>query len=142
MSNTEQTGPAENPYPNGPTKGFLPGKMYDKLKWIALVFIPAFAAFYFAFGKIWDFPRTEDVVGSLTIIGTFLGTILGISSKAYNASDARFAGQLNVYNTVDEAGVVGKTFQIDMGNTDPWFLEQNKELTLKVNPPGDEVVSR
>lgn len=140
MSSTEQPGPAENPYPNGPTKGFLPGKMYDKLKWLSLIFLPAFATLYMTIGAIWSLPNTDELVKSIVAIEAFLGLVLGISSKAYNSSEARFAGQLNVFNTIDEAGVIGKTFQIDMGNTDPWYLEKNRELTLKVNPPDPAIV--
>lgn len=127
--------PAENPYPNGPTKGFLPGKMYDKLKWLALIFLPAFGTLYFSLGAIWSLPNTDEVVKTIMALETFLGLIIGISNKAYMASDARFAGALNVYYREDEAGVIGKVFQVDLGDLDPWTVDRNKELTLKVNPP-------
>jgi hypothetical protein len=34
--------------------------------------------------QIWGFPYGEEIVGTLTIIDTFLGTLLGISSYNYN----------------------------------------------------------
>lgn len=58
-------------------------KTYDLLKWIAMIALPALGALYFGLAKIWGFPFGEEVVGSITIIDTFLGKLLGISTKNY-----------------------------------------------------------
>lgn len=82
---------------NVPTQGFVLGtKLYDKLKFIALVLLPAVSTLYFSLGKIWDFPNVTEVIGSITSIDTFLGVILGLSTKAYNKSESRYNGALNV----------------------------------------------
>ena len=57
---------------------------YDRLKWIALIFIPAIGALYFGLAQIWGFPYGEEIVGTLTLIDTFLGALLGISTAQYN----------------------------------------------------------
>ena len=62
----------------------LNDKVYDVLKWIALILIPAVGALYFGLARIWGFPYGEEIVGTLTLIVTFLGTILGISTAKYN----------------------------------------------------------
>lgn len=62
----------------------LPDKLYDVLKWVALILIPAVATLYFALAGIWHLPYAEQVVGTLTAIDTFLGTLLGISTLSYN----------------------------------------------------------
>lgn len=59
-------------------------KVYDVLKWIALVFLPALATLYFAISGIWGLPYGEQVVGTLTAIDTFLGALIGISNINYN----------------------------------------------------------
>lgn len=59
-------------------------KVYDVLKWIALVFLPALATLYFALSGIWGLPYGEQIVGTLTAIDTFLGAIIGISNINYN----------------------------------------------------------
>ena len=61
----------------------MSNRLYDILKWIALVLIPALASLYFGLSKIWGFPLGEEVVGTLTVIDTFLGTLLGISNVKY-----------------------------------------------------------
>ena len=62
----------------------MSNKMYDVLKWIALVVLPAIATLYFALAGIWGFPYGEEIVGTITAIDAFLGALLGISSAQYN----------------------------------------------------------
>lgn len=62
----------------------MSNKVYDALKWLALVFLPAIGTLYFALAGIWGFPYGEQIVGTLTAIDTFLGVCLGISTKQYN----------------------------------------------------------
>lgn len=59
-------------------------KVYDVLKWVAQILLPALATLYFALAKVWNLPYSEQVVGTITAIDTFLGVILGLSSKVYN----------------------------------------------------------
>ena len=61
----------------------MSNKVYDVLKWIAMYFLPAAGALYFALSTIWGFPYGEEVVGTLTAIDAFLGAILGISTVQY-----------------------------------------------------------
>lgn len=61
----------------------MSNKLYDVLKWIAQLFLPAAGALYFALANIWGLPYGEEIVGTITAVDAFLGVILGISSKAY-----------------------------------------------------------
>ena len=62
----------------------MSNKVYDVLKWIAQLFLPAIGTLYFALASIWNFPYGEQVVGTITAIDAFLGAILGISSATYH----------------------------------------------------------
>lgn len=64
-------------------KPFLSNKQYDILKWIALVLLPALGTLYFGLAQIWGFPYGEQIVGTITVVDTFLGVILGISNAQY-----------------------------------------------------------
>ena len=64
-------------------KTFLSNKQYDILKWIALVLLPALGTLYFGLAQIWGFPYGEQIVGTITVVDTFLGVILGISNAQY-----------------------------------------------------------
>ena len=58
-------------------------KVYDILKWIAQIVLPALGALYFALAQIWGLPFGEEIVGTITAIDCFLGAILGISNMQY-----------------------------------------------------------
>ena len=62
----------------------LSNKVYDALKWIALVFLPALGTLYFGLAEIWGLPLGGQIVGSITVVDTFLGVLLGISTAQYN----------------------------------------------------------
>lgn len=62
----------------------MSNKVYDKLKWIAMYLLPALGTLYFALAGIWGLPYGEQIVGTITAVDTFLGVILGISTKQYN----------------------------------------------------------
>ena len=62
----------------------LPNNVYDILKWICIVVLPALGTLYFALSGIWGFPYGEQVVGTITAIETFIGAIIGISTLNYN----------------------------------------------------------
>ena len=56
----------------------MSNKMYDVLKWIAMVVLPAIGTLYFALAGIWGFPYAEQICGTITAVVTFLGVVLGI----------------------------------------------------------------
>ena len=62
----------------------LNNRVYDILKWIALILLPALGTLYFALAGIWHLPYGEQIVGTITAIDTFLGALLGISTLNYN----------------------------------------------------------
>lgn len=62
--------------------------MYDILKWIAMVALPAIGTLYFALAGIWGFPYAEEILGTITAVDTFLGVLLGISSVQYSKKSA------------------------------------------------------
>lgn len=62
----------------------MSNKLYDKLKWVAQYLLPALGTLYFALAAIWGLPFGEQIVGTITAVDTFLGVILGISTKQYN----------------------------------------------------------
>lgn len=59
-------------------------KLYDVLKWIALVFLPAFTTLYGVIGATCNIPYTQEVLTILVAFDTFIGSLLGLSSRTYN----------------------------------------------------------
>lgn len=63
---------------------FKDSRIYDVLKWIALIFLPALATLWFTVAKIWGLPYISEIMGTLVAVDTFLGAIIGISNIRYN----------------------------------------------------------
>lgn len=61
----------------------LTNEMYDTLKYIALIVLPALATLYFGLSKIWGLPYGEEIVGTIACIDTFMGALLQISTDKY-----------------------------------------------------------
>lgn len=105
----------------------LSNAAYDRLKWVAQVLLPALGALYFGLGQIWGFPAIEEVVGSVAVLDTFLGVLLGLSTKQYNNSEAAFDGSVSLTpdheNEVTDVGVSLNPASLESGQ---------KELRLRV----------
>jgi len=65
-------------------------KVYDVLKFIAQIVLPALGTLYFALAKIWGFPYGEEIVGTISAIDAFLGAVLKISTIQYNKQQDLF----------------------------------------------------
>jgi len=60
---------------------YLPDKIYKPLKWTAIVALPATGAAYLAVSAVTGLPHGAAVAEVCVILGTFLGTLLGVSSR-------------------------------------------------------------
>lgn len=61
----------------------MSNKVYDVLKFIAQIVLPALGTLYFALASIWGLPYGEQIVGTITAVDTFLGAVLKISTIRY-----------------------------------------------------------
>ena len=61
----------------------MSNKVYDVLKFIAQILLPAVGTLYFALAQIWGLPYAEEIVGTITAVDAFLGALLGISTMQY-----------------------------------------------------------
>lgn len=66
----------------------LPEKAYLILKWTGLVLMPALAALIGAIGPAWGLPHVDGIVLTINALGTFIGTIIGVSQLSANAKMA------------------------------------------------------
>jgi hypothetical protein len=84
-------------------------RLYDVLKWLALIGLPALGTLYFALAGIWGLPAAEQVVGTIVSVDTFLGVVLGISTSNYSSERI---GDIEV----GESPGGGKTFTLALDN--------------------------
>ena len=61
----------------------IPDKIYNVLKWILIIFVPALITFLTTIFALYHIPNIELVVGTISAIATFVGALVGVSSKTY-----------------------------------------------------------
>lgn len=61
----------------------MSNKVYDVLKFIAQIVLPALATFYVTVAGLWQLPYPKEISGTVMAFDTFLGAILMISSAQY-----------------------------------------------------------
>lgn len=65
----------------------LNDKLYDCLKWIAILVLPALSTLIAVVFQIWGIPHGNEIAQTITALATFLGAILGISSVQYKRAN-------------------------------------------------------
>ena len=65
----------------------LSGRTYDTLKYLTIIVLPAFGALYAGLSQIWQLPYAAEIPATITVICTFLGAILCISTAQYNKAN-------------------------------------------------------
>lgn len=102
----------------------LPAKVYDFVKYLVLIVIPAVSTFYATLGTINNWGNVTNVTITLAAVATLLGTIVGLSSKNYNQND-RYVGETYLAPT-DEGWK--RVFNVTADEIDPG----RKEISFKV----------
>lgn len=62
----------------------LNNKTYDILKYLTIIVLPAIGALYTGLSQIWTLPYAAEIPATITVICTFLGAVLCISTAQYN----------------------------------------------------------
>ena len=65
----------------------LSNKMYDILKWVTMIVLPALATAYVGLASIWGWPYADEVAKTTAVVCTLLGALLGISTAQYNKTE-------------------------------------------------------
>lgn len=73
----------------------MSNKLYDILKWVCMVGLPAVACLWYTLGKVWGFPYIAEIGATIVAIDTFLGAILGISNIQYRTKQEEKNGTDN-----------------------------------------------
>lgn len=59
-------------------------RVYDVLKWVAMLFLPALAVLVKTVFTVWQLPYGDEISTTIMAVDAFLGAILGISTIQYN----------------------------------------------------------
>lgn len=64
----------------------MSNKVYDVLRAIATIILPALGTLYAALAVIWGLPFPDQVTGTVLATVTFMNALLKLSSIKYNAA--------------------------------------------------------
>lgn len=62
---------------------FKNSKLYDALKYLALVALDAIGIAYEELAQVWNLPFGDEVMKTCAIISVLIGTLIGVSSYKY-----------------------------------------------------------
>lgn len=62
----------------------IPDTLYDWLKWICMICIPALTTAYVGLSAVWGWPYAEEIAKTSAVVCTLIGALLGISTAEYN----------------------------------------------------------
>ena len=65
-------------------KSFLPDKVYEILKWVALIAIPALGEAYLRLSNVWNLPYGQAINETALILTFLIGALIGVSTVQYN----------------------------------------------------------
>lgn len=110
--------------------------VYDVLKYLAQVGLPALATFVFTVGPIWNLGHTDEIAKTIVAVNVLLGALLVLNQVKYNNSDVRFDGTIDPYY----ADQVTSPAALNVKNPDR--AQEKKEVLLKVRSIEDAPPTR
>lgn len=99
----------------------LTNRVYDALKFAALVLLPAVATLYVILAGLWHWGNIEAVVGTITGVDTFLGSLLKLSTPPSH-------GTLTLEDNEDGTALRFK-------DLDETAVTTQKQVTLNIEHP-------
>ena len=84
-------------------------KLYDTLKFLAQILVPALGTLYVALAAIYNWGHVDEVAGTVVAVDTFLGVLVSYLKLKYDASDKKYDGEINVIERLVELGREGFT---------------------------------
>lgn len=99
----------------------MSNKLYEIVKQLVRMVLPAFSALYFGLAEMWGLPAPAKVVGTIALITTFLGVSMNISSNKYEGDGTMVVTEAN-----------GVTTHSLILNGDVDKLASKKQVTFKI----------
>lgn len=65
----------------------MSNKLFDTLRFLQTVLLPAIGTLYFALADIWGLPYAPQVVGTITALTAFLGAFVEYKRQTYKGDE-------------------------------------------------------
>ena len=91
---------------------FLPGGLYQVLKWLGLIACPAVATFIGAVFPVWGIPNVDAITLTLNAVGVLIGALIGVSAATSKQVNVQFGADIS------EDGIFGPKTRAACVNAD------------------------
>lgn len=81
----------------------LPNRVYDLLKWLCLLVLPALSTFVAVVFPLWGIPYADEIAQTITALATLIGACIGVSCMNYKGEPMERPDETEADN--DEEGV-------------------------------------
>lgn len=81
----------------------LNDKVYNVLKWVCLIALPALAVLYFTLAKIWGLPYGAEITATINAVALFIGSLIGISHATIRKEEEDGKGNNDIGSVSGEA---------------------------------------
>lgn len=71
----------------------LNNRVYDVLKWLCLIALPALSVLYAALAGVWDWPYAEQIATTINAVVAFVGALIGVSTASYRKESTNGDGK-------------------------------------------------
>ena len=71
----------------------LNDRTYSIMKWLVIIVLPACGALWAGLSQIWTLPYASEIPATITVLCTFLGAVLCISTAEYYRTEADAEGK-------------------------------------------------
>lgn len=107
-------------------------KAYDILKFVALIALPGLNTFWVGFGELWDLNNVAQIAGTIALVDTLLGTLLGVSSIQYRKKPLDYDGKLGISGFDPDTGIPNLQLTV---TKDPNEIAEKDHAILKIESP-------
>lgn len=80
MTDTTSTPTTPDEGTQTPPAWLIPSHVYDVLKWLALILLPAVAVFIGTVGPAWGWPHIQAIVVTVNAVALLIGASIGVST--------------------------------------------------------------
>ncbi len=106
------------------TEFSFPPKVYNFIKYLVLIVLPAFTTLYVLVATQWEWDNITKISTTLTGITAFLGTLVGLSARNFNTNE-KYVGETYLAPTEDGWK---RVFNVTADEIDP----NRKDISFKV----------
>ena len=108
----------------------LTNRLYDILKWVTIIGLPAIGTALLTVGEIWDLSYSPKVAETINVIILMFGAMIGISTSQYNRDsliEKSKAGTLEI--GMDGDDVTLEKLKIEMS---PEEIVKREEIVFRI----------